>query len=68
MTNLEMAFYKESLFWKENSRVNWLLEGDRNTIFFHSMVKIKQATNFIFALKIEGFLITGPRSVWRTCG
>lgn len=34
MNKLEEALHKEHLLWKEKDKVNWHLEGDRNTKYF----------------------------------
>ncbi|KAI5406884.1 hypothetical protein KIW84_053233 [Lathyrus oleraceus] len=50
MTTLEDALHKEHLFWKEKAKVNWHLDGDRNTKYFHKVAKIKNYINTISAL------------------
>jgi hypothetical protein len=40
----------EEIFWKQKSRVDWLQEGDRNTAFFHNMVKAHRSGNSITSL------------------
>ncbi|KAI5335918.1 hypothetical protein L3X38_026052 [Prunus dulcis] len=42
---------KESLFWKQKSRVQWLQDGDRNTKFFHLTTIIWRRRNKIERLK-----------------
>ena len=31
--------FQEEIFWKHTSHVDWIQEGDRNTYFFHNLVK-----------------------------
>ncbi|CAA7023627.1 unnamed protein product [Microthlaspi erraticum] len=45
------AFREEELYWKQKSRVTWLKEGDRNTKFFHTTIKLRKARNRITKLK-----------------
>lgn len=58
MTRLEDAFHKEHLFWKEKAKVNWHLEGVRNTKYFRRISKIKNTINNISSLNIYGELIS----------
>lgn len=58
MNKLEEALHKEHLFWKEKSKVNWNLEADINTNFFHIITLIKSATKNILALNIDGSLVS----------
>lgn len=47
---LEEWELREEIFWKQKSRVDWLQEGDRNTAFFHNMVKARRSGNSITSL------------------
>jgi hypothetical protein len=47
---LEEALSKQEAFWQEKARLNWHLEGDRNTKFFHRIAKIKHSTKPIHSL------------------
>jgi hypothetical protein len=37
---LEDALNKQECFWQEKAHLNWHLEGDRNTKYFHRLAKI----------------------------
>lgn len=41
----------EEEFWREKSRINWHIHGDRNTEFFHKMAKIRSSTKQISVMK-----------------
>nr|XP_023924685.1 uncharacterized protein LOC112036087 [Quercus suber] len=59
LLNLEEVLRKEYLgilqqdedFWSVKSRLNWLIQGDRNTKFFHSSAQIRRRRNRIACLK-----------------
>lgn len=57
-TILEDALHQEHLFQKEKAKVNWHLEGDENTKYFHRIVKIKNSINNISSLNINGEIIS----------
>lgn len=41
----------------QKSRVNWYLNGDNNTHFFHSMGSSRQRRNFLDSLEIESDMV-----------
>lgn len=41
----------EEIYWKQKSRVSWLVEGDLNTKFFHSSTLVRRSRNKIVRLK-----------------
>ncbi|WRX14697.1 Reverse transcriptase domain - like 10 [Theobroma cacao] len=41
----------EELYWQQKSGVKWLVEGERNTKFFHSMMRKKRVRNNIFRIQ-----------------
>ena len=42
---------QEEEFWSVKSRYNWLIQGDRNTAFFHTSTMIRRKRNKISCLK-----------------
>ncbi|KAK4265443.1 hypothetical protein QN277_026496 [Acacia crassicarpa] len=48
---LEEVLVQESLLWAQKARSDWLVDGDRNTKFFHSRANGRRKQNFIGALK-----------------
>ncbi|CAK8544116.1 unnamed protein product [Lathyrus sativus] len=55
---LDDALHFEEIFWKEKAKVKWNMHGDRNTRYFHRIIKIKKTTKRISSLKVEGVVIT----------
>jgi mannosylglycoprotein endo-beta-mannosidase len=55
---LEDALSKQEVFWQEKTRLNWHLEGDRNTKYFHRLAKIKTSTKQIHSLQDGETVIT----------
>jgi len=60
---LDDALNKQHIFWQEKARVNWHLEGDRNTKFFHRVTKIKNKTKLISSIRDENDIISDPNLV-----
>ena len=51
MVKLDKRCEREEIFWKQNSRVGWLKEGEKNTSFFHRSVIQHRNHNRISRLK-----------------
>ena len=54
LNSLNEAQKLESEFMRENARVKWLHDGDRNASYFHRLVNIKKANNIIRTMEING--------------
>ncbi|XP_058774638.1 uncharacterized protein LOC131648924 [Vicia villosa] len=52
----EKLCIRESIL-RQKSRCNWLKEGDRNSIYFHSFMKTRFRRNSIVSIKTKGFLL-----------
>ncbi|CAN1124799.1 Putative ribonuclease H protein At1g65750, partial [Linum perenne] len=48
---LELVLWQEEAFWIQKSRSKWIVEGDRNTHFFHMSTLKRRAFNRIKRLK-----------------
>jgi ribonuclease HI len=60
---LEEALTKQEAFWQEKARLNWHVEGDRNTKYFHRLAKIKTATKHITSLQDGETVITDQNQI-----
>ena len=51
-------YLREELMWRQRSRVQWLLEGDRNTHFFHLRASMRRRKNLIKSLQKQDGQVT----------
>ncbi|XP_058775611.1 uncharacterized protein LOC131649884 [Vicia villosa] len=58
--NLEKLLIMEESFWKDNAKIKWHLEGDRNTSYFHKCAKIRQAKNTITHIRTNDGMLHDP--------
>lgn len=63
MDDLWIQYRKEESFWRQKSRTRWLLEGDKNTAFFHSICRRRKARKGIRSLVVEGATIEDPNLI-----
>lgn len=56
--DLENLMEREELMWAQKARSNWIIQGDRNTKFFQTVVKQRRARNRILQLKTENGNLT----------
>eukprot|EP00253_Pinus_taeda_P027155 PITA_27155 len=54
---LENLCKQEEIFWRQKSRVQWLKEGEHNTIFFHRSTMANRVHNIISLIKDEGYIL-----------
>ncbi|XP_068483388.1 uncharacterized protein [Phaseolus vulgaris] len=50
---LDHALHCQYLFWKERARMLWFKDRDRNTAFFHAVVKRRNNSSGIHRLRID---------------
>lgn len=54
----------EESFFKQKSRVNWLREGDLNTVYFHRLVRVRASFNSIRSFTLpSGDIISDPHAM-----
>ncbi|XVE60134.1 hypothetical protein DITRI_Ditri05aG0102900 [Diplodiscus trichospermus] len=59
-TSLGEALLQQERFFKEQSQIKWLKEGDSNTELFHKVVNMRKALKGISFLKINDNLVFHP--------
>ncbi|XP_057786280.1 uncharacterized protein LOC131003749 [Salvia miltiorrhiza] len=57
---LNVALSRKNNFLQQKSRASWLQDGDRNTTFFHRMIKFKWRNTLITRLNIDGVDVYDP--------
>lgn len=59
-----MILCQEEEFWALKSRVNWAINGDRNTTFFHVSTLVRRHKNKIRSIKnVVGEWITNEEEI-----
>lgn len=61
--DLDHALSFKEAFWKEKSRIEWALEGDRNTTYFHKLAKINHSTKSIVSLRVDDSILTNQSDI-----
>ncbi|XP_057746261.1 uncharacterized protein LOC130965520 [Arachis stenosperma] len=51
---LEVILDREQMFWIQKSKETWMVEGDRNTKYYHNKAIIRRRRNKIFKLRDSG--------------
>jgi len=60
---LDHALHCQYLFWKERANMLWFKDEDRNTIFFHVVVKTRNNSSGIHHLLIDNEVIEDPKII-----
>ncbi|KAL2471166.1 DNAse I-like superfamily protein [Abeliophyllum distichum] len=62
--NLNKLLSQEEAFWRQKSGIKWLREGDKNSKFFHAVVKKNRSKNKISQIRdSEGRLILNEAEI-----
>ena len=51
LRELDLVLRQEEELWALKSRVNWMIQGDRNTTFYHVSTLVRRKRNQIMAIK-----------------
>ncbi|KAK1394833.1 hypothetical protein POM88_013889 [Heracleum sosnowskyi] len=60
---LEACYYKRDASLRQKARINWNLQGDRNTKFFHQSILRRRNKNNLRKLLWKGKWITNSRAI-----
>uniref|UniRef100_A0A8I6XZ81 Reverse transcriptase domain-containing protein n=1 Tax=Hordeum vulgare subsp. vulgare TaxID=112509 RepID=A0A8I6XZ81_HORVV len=57
-------WFREEIMWRQRAQIQWLLEGDQNTKFFHQKASSRRKKNNIVSLtKADGSICSDPREL-----
>lgn len=62
LADLDKAL-KQEIFLREKGRTKWLVDGDRNTEFFHSLLKRRKARKPLSSVQIGDKITTDPNQI-----
>ena len=51
LRDLDTVLNQEEEIWALKSRVNWMIQGDRNMAFYHVSTLVRRKRNKIFSIK-----------------
>ncbi|XP_028110763.1 uncharacterized protein LOC114309252 [Camellia sinensis] len=54
---------REEWLWRQKSRVNWSLKGDKNTRFFHVIATSRQNRNLLNSIEVDGEIHEDPQKI-----
>ena len=61
---LEVLLNREETMWAQKARSNWILNGDKNTRYFQTIVRQRRARSRILHIKDEeGLLLEDPMEI-----
>lgn len=52
LADLDTVLAQEEIFWDKKSESDWLIQGDRNTRYFHTKTIIRRRKNRVILLLI----------------
>ena len=62
-TNLHKACKLESDWWKLKARCNWLIDGDRNSSYFHKQAATRNNINCVQEIHIQDRIISSHEEI-----